>query len=139
MHESDLHAEETATRDVVDHVHTLPRQVGKATWQIVDRVGDVVHPGAAFSEELADGRVVAEGREQLDAALTQSDRHGLDALRLERVATLDLCTEQPLIGIDRVVEVLDGNSQMVDPLRPHAKRMLSADRGSPVGRILDTR
>jgi hypothetical protein len=28
---------------------------------------------------------------------------------------------------------------MVDPLRPHAKRMLSADRGSPVGRILDTR
>ena len=37
MHESDLHAEETAARDVVDHMHTLPRQVGKTTWQVVDR------------------------------------------------------------------------------------------------------
>jgi hypothetical protein len=27
---------------------------------------------------------------------------------------------------------------MVDPLRPHAKRMLSAAGASPVGRILDT-
>ena len=98
-----------------------------------------MHPGAALGEEPADGRVFAEGREQLDAALTQPDGHGLDALRLERVATLDLCAEQPLIRVDRVVEVLDGDSQMVDPLRLHAKRMLSADRGSPVGRILDTR
>jgi len=139
MHESDLHAEETATRDVVDHVHALSSEVSEPLRQVGDRVCDVVHPGAALGEELAHGRVFTEGREQLDAALTQPDRHGLDALRLERVATLDLCTEQPLIGIDRVVEVLDGDSQMVDPLRPHAKRMLSADRGSPVGRILDAR
>ena len=138
MHESDLHAEETATRDVVDHVHALSSEVSEPLRQVGDRVGDVVHPGAAFGEELAHGRVFAKGREQLDAALTQPDRHGLDALRVKPVATLDLCAEEPLIRIDRVVEVFDGDAQMVDPLRPHARRMLSADGASPVGPILDT-
>ena len=138
MHESDLHAEETASRDVVDQVHALSSEVGEPLRQVVDLVGDVVHPGAALGEEPAHGRVFTKGGEQFDAALTQPDRYGLDALRLECVATLDLCTEQPLIRIDRVVEVLDGYAQMVDPLRPHAKRMLSAAGASPVGHILDT-
>ncbi len=137
MHESDLHAEETGARDVVDHVHTLSRQVGESTWQIVDGVGDVVHPGAAPGEEPAHRSVLSQWREQLDAALTQPNGRRLDALRLERVTALDLGSEQPPVRVDRLVEVLDGDSEMVNPLRLHAKRMLSAAGRSPVGDDLD--
>ncbi len=137
MHESDLQAEQTRTWDVVDHMHALSSEVGEPLRQVVDRVGDVMHPGTALGQELAHRRFFTKGREQLDAALAQTHGNRLYALRRERVATLDLAAEQPLVRVYRLIEVLDGDAQMVDPLRPHAKRMLSAGRASPVGRILD--
>jgi hypothetical protein len=108
MHESDLHAEETGTRDVVDHVHTLSSEVGKATWQIVDRVGDVVHPGAALREEATDGRVLTECAQQLEAALADADGCRLDALLVHARAMLEPRAEETLVRVERAVEILDG-------------------------------
>ena len=38
-----------------------------------------------------------------------------------RVAVLDLGTEETSIRVDCLVEILDGHSEMVDPLRLHAR------------------
>jgi hypothetical protein len=34
---------------------------------------------------------------------------------------LDLGAEEPPIRVDRVVEILDGDSEMMNPLRVHAR------------------
>jgi len=67
----------------------------------------VVHPGTSLREETADGRVLAEWLEQLDAALADADRRRADALIFHRRAVLDLRAEQPLVGREGRVEVLD--------------------------------
>jgi hypothetical protein len=87
--------------------------------------GDVMHARAAVGEKLADRRRLTERRKQLDTALPDSHRGGFDALLDDRLPALDLGAEEPLIGVDGLVEVFDGNSEMVDPLRLHARRMLS--------------
>jgi hypothetical protein len=107
MHESDLHAEQTAVRDVVDHVYALPREVCETAREVVDFIRDVVHPRAALREELADRRLLAQRAKELDAARTEPNRNRLDALRLERVAPLYFGAEQPLIRVHRLLEVLD--------------------------------
>src|SRR5262245_64226148 len=132
MHESDRQADQSSVRDVVDEVHALPGQVGEALREVVDLVGDVMHAGTTLGEEPADWRVSSQRAEQLDAALTEPHRNRLDALRLERVAPLDLAAEEPPVRVDRLVEVLDRDAEMVNPLRPHAKRMLSAAGGGSV-------
>ena len=127
MHESDLQAEQSSVRGLIDQVHALSDQVGETLRQVVDLVRDVVHPRASFGQELADRSVLSERREQLDAALAQPYGNRLDALRLERVAALDLRSEQPLVRVDRLVEVLDGDAEVVESPDGHG-RMLPARR-----------
>jgi hypothetical protein len=79
----------------------------------------VVHPRAALGEELPDGRLLAERREQLDPALADPERRGLDALVRDGLPVLDARAEQPLVGADGLVEVLDGDAEVMDPPRLH--------------------
>src|SRR5581483_1689021 len=51
-----------------------------------DTVGDVVEAGPALLDELADGRVRSQGAQQLDVAVADVEEHGLDPLRLDRLA-----------------------------------------------------
>ena len=71
-------------------------------------------------EESADGRVLAERGEQLDPSGADEHCGGLDALIGHRGAMLQLGAEEPRVGRDRLVEVRDGDAEMVDAARGHA-------------------
>src|SRR5215204_3965625 len=119
MDECDLEAEEAGARLLVDELGAPVGEVAQGRGEIVDLVGDVVHAGPALGEELADRRRLPEGAHQLDAALTHSHGHCLDALIIERPPVLDAAAEQPLVGPDRRVEIVDGDSEMMDPKGLH--------------------
>jgi hypothetical protein len=66
-----------------------------------------MHSGPSPRNEAADGRVFLEWFEQLDATVADPDRCRPDALIAHRRAVLDLCAEQPLVGHEGRIEVLD--------------------------------
>src|SRR5688572_9642823 len=74
MDEGDLEAEEALARLGIDQLRSRGGEPPELGADVVDLVGDVVHAGAARGEELAHRRLVAQGREELDA--TRADEHG---------------------------------------------------------------
>jgi len=116
-----LEPEETAVRLLVDQLDSLRGEPFQLAPKIADLVGDVMHSGPAAGKELADRRLLAQRREQLDAACSYAHGGRFDTLLGNRVAMLDLGAEEALIRVDRVVEILDGDSDMMDPLRVHAR------------------
>jgi len=119
MDERDLEPEQPSMGLLVDHVDALLGELGQLLTQVAHLERDVMHTRSALREELADRRFRTERGEQLDAAFTDPNRRRLDPLRLDDVALLQLGAEQSAVGLDRLVQVLDRNSEMVDPLRPH--------------------
>src|SRR5436853_2839534 len=119
MDERDLEAEEALPRLVVDQLRAAPGEVRQRLAQVVDLVGDVVHARPAAREELAHRRVRAERGEQLDTALADADRSRLDALLRHELAVLELGAEETLVRGERLVEVLDGDAEVVDAARRH--------------------
>ncbi len=119
MDERDLEAEHTAARLGVDELGACARELGERSADVRHLVGDVVHPGAALREEAPDGRVLSERCEQLDTALADADRRRLDALLVDPRAVLDAAAEQPLVRPHRLVEVLDGDADVVDAADLH--------------------
>ena len=120
MDERDLEAKKTGPRAFVDEICARARELRQRPLEIAHLVGDMVHPRPPAREEAADGRVLPERLEQLDAAPADADRRGTHTLILNRRAMLDARVEQPLIRRESRVEVLDRNSKMVDPPRLHA-------------------
>src|SRR4051794_30681286 len=117
MDERDLEAEHPAARRLVDQLGARAREVGQRRANVVDLVRDVVHSRPALREEAADRSVLAERAEELDAALADADRRSLDSLLLDPLAMLERPTEEARICVDRAVEVVDGDSDMVDRAR----------------------
>ena len=65
--------------------------------------------------------------------VADEQRGRLDALLRERVAVLDLRAEETLVGLDRPVEVGDGDAEMVDSAQRHARDAIrEADVASSV-------
>src|SRR5918995_30427 len=135
--EGDLETEEALARLRVDQLGAADGELGQRASDVVDLVGDVVHSRAAIREELADRRVLAERREQLDAALADPHRDGLDALLGDRVAVLDAGAEEALVGGDGLVQILDGDAEMVDSARAHPRDPSYSD-GSGTTRTVPT-
>jgi hypothetical protein len=121
MDERDLKPKEASVRLLVDQLDALLGEPLELSLEIAHLVGDVVHARPAAREELPDRGLIAERREQLDSTLADPDGRCLDALRGNHVAVLYLGTEKTPIRVDRFVEILDGHSEMVDPLRLHAR------------------
>src|SRR5262245_10752747 len=119
MDKRDLEAEHPAARLLVDQLRAGAGKRAEHPGQVVDLVGDVVHPGPAAGEKPADRRIVAKRREQLDPAVADAHRCRLDALVDHRLAVLDAGGEQPLVGGDGVVEVVDRNPDVVNAERLH--------------------
>ena len=69
--ERDLQAEEPKARAVVDQLGPFRGELVEDGADVVDLVGDVMHPGAALGEEAADRRFLAGRRQQLDAAANE--------------------------------------------------------------------
>ena len=82
------------------------------------RERDVVHPRSPPGDEAADGRIVAGRRHELDATLADEQRCRLDPLLGVRLAVLEACSEERLVRRDRLVEIGDGDPEMMDA--PHA-------------------
>jgi hypothetical protein len=119
--ESNLEPEEPTVRLVVDELDSLLGKPFQLTLKIAHLVCDVMHARPAAGEKLADRRLLAKRREQLDATVADAQRRRFDTLLDNRVAVLDLGAEELPIRVDRIVEILDGDSEMVNPLRAHAR------------------
>ena len=120
MDERDLEPEEPAPRRLVDQLRAFGGQLVDRGAHVVDLVGHVVHAGPALGEEFADRRVVAERCQQLDPVGADPHRRRFDALVGHRLAMLEPCAEEPLVGRERAVEVVDGDAEVVNPARLHA-------------------
>src|SRR5262249_31376888 len=104
-------------RGLVDQFGTRLRKMRERGADVVDLVSDVVHPGAPRREEAADGRVLAERAQKLEPALADADRRRFDALFLDERALLEPCAEAALVGVERAVEVLDRETDVVHRAR----------------------
>jgi hypothetical protein len=121
MDEGDLEAEHAAARRLVDQLGAGVRELREGGADVLDLVGDVVHPRAALREEAADGRVLVEGSQQLEPALSDANERRLDALLVHTLAMLDPGTEEALVRVERAVEILDRQADVMHRARvPHA-------------------
>jgi hypothetical protein len=65
-------------------------------------------------------RLGAEGRDELDPAGPEAQVDGLDALFRQATTHLDLGPKQQAIRLDRCVEVLDGEGDVMHGAHVHA-------------------
>ena len=119
VEERDLEAEHAVARLFVDQLGALLGQLGERRADVGDLVGDVMHTGAAGGEELADRRVLAERREELDPARPHAHRGRFDALVRNELAVLELAPEETRVGGHGVVQILDCDAEVVDGARLH--------------------
>ena len=117
MDEGDLEAEHPAARSLVDQLCAGVRKMREGSADVLDLVGDVMHAWAALGEETADGRVVAERAQQLEPALADSDGRSLDALLLHPRPLLEPCPEKAPVGIERTLEIFDGETDVMHRAR----------------------
>jgi hypothetical protein len=119
MHERHLEPEHPAARAGVDQLDAFGGELIERGGHVADLVGDVVHPLAALGEEAADGRVLLEGRQELDPAVAETHRRRLDPLVVDPLPMLEPAAEQPLVRPDGRVEILDRDADVMDGLRLH--------------------
>ena len=129
MDERDLETEQAATRYGVDELRARRLQLFERGREILRPESDVVHPGPTPRQEASDGRVVAGRAHQLEATLADEHRGGLDALLHERLAMLDSCSEEALVRRDRLVEIDDGDAEVMDAPSPHSRDAIGAGAG----------
>jgi hypothetical protein len=122
MDERHLEPEHPLARKLVDQLGASSCETLKLAADIVDLKSDVVHAWAALGEELPDRRVRPERGEQLDAALADAHRRRLDSLVTDGLAVLELGPEEPLVGVDGLVEVGDCDTEVMDPACFHSQR-----------------
>ena len=119
MDECDLEPEEAVPRGLVDQLGPLGREPPELREDILDLVGDMVHSRTAVCEELANGCLLTERGEQLDPARAHEHRCGLDTLFLDPGSVLEFGAEQALVRVERVVQVVDGDAEMMDAAGTH--------------------
>ena len=120
VNERDLEAEQPAPRPVVDQLGTFGGELVDCGADVVDLKGDVMHPRAASGEKPSDRRLVAKRGEELDPPAADSERRGLDTLVGNGLAMLQARPEEPLVGGKRLIEIIDGDTEMMNPTRLHA-------------------
>jgi len=119
MDECDLQPEHPLPRLGVDQLGAGGGEVAESLADVVDPVGDVMQAGAPLGEELAHRRVVAEGREELDPAVADAHGRRLDPLLLDARPMLDLSAEEALVRRHGLLEVGDGETDVMDPACLH--------------------
>src|ERR1700693_3326513 len=70
---------------------------------------------ATILEELLDLRFWMERRDELDPALANRDQGHLNAFALEPLSAADVESEQPFVDLDRLIEIANGDPDVVDP------------------------
>jgi len=113
-------AEDPPPRLLVDELRTCGGEPGELLRHVVDLHREVVHPRSPLREELADRCVGSARSEQLHPACAEAHEHDVGALVVEPLAVLDLRAEEAPVRLDRTLEVIDGDPDVVDPARRHA-------------------
>jgi hypothetical protein len=74
----------------------------------------VVQARASLGEELAHCGVGTERLEQLDVAVADIEQDSLDALLGDRLAVNERHPEHVAVALERFVDVVDGDADVVD-------------------------
>ena len=133
MNESDLEAEEPRTRVLVDQVGARTDELGQRRAEIAHLVGDVVHPRAALRQKATNRRVFFQRFEELHPSRADTERRSPHALVIHGGGVLDLRAEETLVRDERRIEVLDRDTQMVDPPCGHAGDSIGRGAASGLG------
>jgi hypothetical protein len=128
MDKGDLQAEEAEAGNDVDQLGPRRREVGQCLADILDLLRDVVHAGTAFREKPPNRRVLVGRREQLDPASADQHRCGFDSLIRKGLAVLERPAQEKGVALNGLVEIRDGNADMVDTERLHADDATSRRR-----------
>lgn len=120
MHEGHLETEQPRPGLLVDQLGARAGKLGEGHTEILDLVRDVMHAGPALGEEPPHRGVVPQGLEQLHAAVADAERSRAHALLLHRRLMLDMRSEEALVRAQSAVEILDRDTDMMDPPRLHA-------------------
>jgi hypothetical protein len=117
MQEADARAAVTAApRFLVDGFQAGVAHGVEHLGHVVDLVGDVVEAFAALGDEATDRRVAGKRLHQLDLHVTDPEAGRLYAVFSCDPAMLDLQAEGALVKLDGAVQVLDGETEVTDPL-----------------------
>ena len=119
MDERHLETEEPRVRLGVDELGSLALQRLERSMDVRDLERNVVHSRAARGEEPADGRIVLERAEQLDPSAADEDGCGFHALLRDGRPMLELRAEQPRVRAESLVQIGDGDAEMMDAARLH--------------------
>ena len=97
-------------RNMVDELRALRLELVESRAEVVCGERQVMHAGPRRARKRATGVSSPVGYE-LDTAV--SDQHGrsLDALFAQRLAVLEACVEELLVGRDRLVEISHGEGR----------------------------
>jgi hypothetical protein len=128
VHERDLEPEHPLARLAVDQLGASSSEVGRGRSHVVDFVRDVMHARPALREKLADRRIFAESREELDPVVTDADRRRFDALSIDAGAMLQSTAKETLVCVHRLVEIHNSDPDVVDSPYFHAIDATAADR-----------
>ena len=128
MEEGDAAVADAGARLLVDQPEAGLAHGAERRVDVVGRVGDVVEARAVPRDELADARVLGERPQQLHMAVADLEQHGLDALLLDGLPMLLAHVEGLRVELDGGVEVLDGDSDVVDAAEQHGRAVY--DSGS---------
>ena len=120
MDERDLVPEDAPPRALVDELRSRSREPGELKADVVDLERDVVHPRAPLGEKLPHGGLRTARREKLDAAVSETEQCDIGPLLVDRLAKLDLGPEETPVSLDRLLEVLDRDPDVVEPADRHA-------------------
>jgi hypothetical protein len=119
MDERDLAAEDAPPRPLVDEGGPFGRQTGELEPDVVDLEGDVMHAGTALGEKLPDRSIRPVRGEQLASAVADPEERDVGSLLVNRFAQLDLGSEEPPIRLDRVLEIVDRDADVMEAAYRH--------------------
>jgi len=114
VQESHAAAADADPRPLVDQLESRASRGLERRLDVIRAISHVVEAGSAPREELPDGRVRCERPQELDVALADAEQHGLDALLLDHLSVLERQAEAVAVQRERLVEVLDGDADVVD-------------------------
>jgi hypothetical protein len=115
VNERDLEAEQPDPRLLVDQLDAGRTKPVELPGQVGNRERDVVHTRPALGEETPDGRLGTERLEQLDPRIADPERRRLDTLLRHHGTVLDGRAEQFPVRLDRDVEAVDRDAEVMDP------------------------
>ena len=133
MYEGDPGAPPAGSGRLVHEAGALRRQVGEGRLYVHNRVGDVMEPLAPPAEEPAHRSVGVERGQQLDEGPADREHGLLDSLFLDHLPVHRRHPVPAAVVLDGPVEVVDGDSHMVEVQELHRDSVARCRTCVPIG------